>query len=155
MTTVFQIGVNGVRYRHDLRRLQKANQHSGTLQDLPRMQSQFPSGTTNWTSIIFHSLFQRQHIFMTFIWVSLSLHCQLFQKCYKNSTQQCTGIPVTSPSAQPKPFFGTCIQDLVASEGGVTIPRNLDKLMLVLEQNGRLHFSDSLSCIRKISSQIW
>ncbi|KAL5251288.1 hypothetical protein ACHWQZ_G016846 [Mnemiopsis leidyi] len=76
--------------------------------------------------------------------INILEHCKIcqeckvnfHQKCYKNSTQQCTGIPVTSPSAQPKPFFGTCIQDLVASEGGVTIPRNLDKMMLVLEQNG-------------------
>ncbi|XP_063687327.1 unconventional myosin-IXa-like isoform X10 [Bolinopsis microptera] len=76
--------------------------------------------------------------------INILEHCKIcqeckvnfHQKCYKNSTQQCTGIPVTSPSAQPKPFFGTSIQDLVASEGGVTIPRNLDKMMLVLEQNG-------------------
>ena len=136
-TTLFQIGDYGVRYRNDLCRLQKTYQHSGTLQDLPRMQSQLPSGTANLTLVTFHSFFQHQHILATYIGMFLPINFQLFQKCYKNSTQQCTGIPVTSPSAQPKPFFGTCIQDLVASEGGVTIPRNLDKMMLVLEQNGK------------------
>lgn len=57
-------------------------------------------------------------------------------KCYKLSNVQCTGVPVTTPSSHPKPFFGTLISELVASEGAVTVPRNLDKMMLVLEQNG-------------------
>eukprot|EP00116_Pleurobrachia_bachei_P002151 sb/3462413/ len=59
-----------------------------------------------------------------------------FPKCYKLSTVQCSGIPVTSPSSQPKPFFGTKIQELVASEGNVNVPRNLEKILLTLEQNG-------------------
>ena len=74
-------------------------------------------------------------MFVTTLLVLFAINSHNSQKCYKQSTSQCTGIPVATPSSQPKPFFGTSIQDLVASEG-VTVPRNLDKIMLVLEQNG-------------------
>jgi len=67
-------------------------------------------------------------------------HCQdckavYHQKCYKNVTDPCQGVAVAS--AQPKPFFGTLLHELTAGEGpNVLIPRNLEKIMLVLEQQG-------------------